>query len=146
MLSEDFEMNNEHATAILEMVNLFVQKERRARFIELFSKPKRYSDALWDLLHDPRYFDKKVIIEVPNTANTVELIYERLKKLGFKNNCFVFSCMSEFDGKFISTSKALEDICFNTDSMLFCPISKTGYYEGHEGWRYILKAQSDKIF
>lgn len=139
-------MTDEHLNTLLEMVNLFVQKERRERFAELLSKPKRYTDGLWDLLHDPRYFDESLITKIPNSDNTIESIYEHLKKSGFGENCFVFSYTSEFDGKFIPTLKALEDICFNTDSMLFCRKSKTGYYEGHEGWRYVLKTSKHKNF
>lgn len=127
----------------MEVINLFVQKERRGRFIELLSKPKRYNDGLMDLLHDPRYFDKRVITEISSNENSIEMIYERLKKLGFRKECFVVSDdISDIDGKMLSTLEALKAICYNTDSMLFCPVSKIGYYEGHEGWRYILCSNS----
>jgi hypothetical protein len=139
-------MEAKHLSTLVEVVNLFVTKERRERFIEQFSKPKRYNDALTDLLHDPRYFDKKVIIEIPAREYTPESIYAHLQKVGFKDRCFVISDdLCELDGKTLPTLEALKSILFNTDSMLFCPISKIGYYEGHEGWRYILQKQKVKV-
>ena len=136
-------MDDKNLSVLIEVVNLFVQKERRERFIELLSKPKRYNDGLTDLLRDPRYFDKRIITEIPSNQAYLDLIYARLKKLGFQKQCFVISDdISELDGKTIPTTEALKAICYNTDSMLFCPVSKIGYYEGHEGWRYILRSAS----
>lgn len=137
-------MNNQNLSITEEIINLFVHKERRGRFTELFSKPKRHSDGLWDLLHDPRYFDEKVITKIPATEYTPELIFARLKKLGFQSKCYVIS--HRFDDlaeKLMPTTEAIKTIG-NTDSMLFCPISKIGYYEGHEGWRYILRSTQNK--
>lgn len=97
-------MEAKHLSTLVEVVNLFVSKERRERFIELFSKPKRYNDALTDLLHDPRYFDKKVIIEIPAREHTPESIYAHLRKVGFKDRCFVISDdLWELDGKTLPT-------------------------------------------
>lgn len=133
-------MDSKHLALLNEVVNLFVQKDRRARLTELFSKPKRYDDGLSNLLRDPRYFDERNINQIPSSEQTIEGIYAHLKRLGFGKEYFVVSQdVPELDGQMILTAKALEAICFNSGSMLFCPISKVGYYEGHEGWRYILK-------
>ncbi len=132
-------MDSKQFDLLTEVINLFVKKERRDRFIELLSKPKRYDDGLSDLLHDPRYFDENCIFEIPSNEHTLPMIYARLSKLGFQKQCFIISCYSDSDGKTLPSLEALEAICYNTGSMLFCPISKIAYYEGHEGWRYILK-------
>ena len=134
-------MDEKRLSHLIEVVNLFVQKERQERFIALFSKPKRYNDGLSDLLNDPRYFDERVITEIPNNQNTIELIHVRLEKLGFQKQCFIISDdIFELDGQTLPTLEALKAICYNTNSMIFCPVSKIGYYEGHEGWRYILQS------
>jgi hypothetical protein len=133
-------MNAEHQSIITEVVNLFVVKDRQERFIELLSKPKRYDDGLDDLLRDPRHLDPQVITEIPRSKYTPELIYDSLKKAGFDKQCFAISTNWDFDGKTFLTLEILEKIG-NTDTLLFCPISKAGYYEGHEGWRYILQAK-----
>lgn len=133
-------MDTIQLSILSEIVNLFVRKDRRDRLIELLSKPKRYQDGLSDLLRDPRYIDERVINKIPSNEQTIELIYDRLKKLGFQKKCFVISNdVYEMDGKIVPTLEALKAICYNTDSMLYCPVSKIGYYEGHEGWRYILR-------
>jgi hypothetical protein len=135
-------MSDNHLSILTEVVNLFVQKNRQGRFIELLSKPKRYEDALSDLLHSPRYLDERIIAEIPSNEHTPKLIYARLKKLGVQKQCIVISSdIYELNGKTLPTLEALEAVCYNTDSMLFCPVSKIGYYEGHEGWRYILNSR-----
>ncbi len=109
----------------------------------MFSRPKRYNDGLWDLLHDPRYFDTRVIVKIPSSDYTSELIYVCLRKLGFQDQCLVISTNWEIDGRTLPTLEALE-IIGGTDTMLFCTVSKIGYYEGHEGWRYLLSSAKSK--
>lgn len=136
-------MDTKHISILMEVVDLFVQKDRRGRFVELLTKPKRYNDGLWDLLHDPRYFEPENIIKIPSMERTPELIYDRLKKLGFQNQCFVISTDWEIDGKVLPTMKALK-VSGDQDTLLFCTVSKIGYYEGHEGWCYILRSSKSK--
>lgn len=130
-------INSQSQQILTEIVKLFVQKNKQERLLELLSNPKRYSDGIWELTHDPRYFAPQVITKTSAFEQTSELIYARLKKMGFQQNCFVVSSDLEIDGKYLPTREILE-ISNNRDILLFCTVSKIGYYEGHEGWRYIL--------
>jgi hypothetical protein len=132
-------MNEEYLAILNEVVHRFVVKERRGRYLELLSNPKRYEDGLYGLLNDPRHLDPDCVTEVPSNEDSVELLAKRLKELGVRSNCYVISSdFSELQEP-LRLTEALDRICYNTNSMLYCPVSKIGYYEGHEGWRYILR-------
>jgi hypothetical protein len=132
-------MEEHHDSVLSEVVRLFVVKEKRARFSELLANRKRRDDGLHQLLNDPRHFDPDCIEEVPSNADSVDALFDRLKRLRFGPTCYVVSSCFREAVERLGTKEALHKICYNTDAMLYCDESKIGYYEGHEGWRYILK-------
>jgi hypothetical protein len=131
-------MNKEPYSPLVEAIELFVIKEKRQLFLTLCAQPKRRGGAMWELLHDPRNFDLEVIDPPPDRERSHEAIRRRLKSLGCNDSCWSFSVQEERHERRVDLRAALSAIA-DTDTLLFCPESKAGFYEGHEGWRYILR-------
>lgn len=80
---------------LTEIINLFVIKQKRSRLLGFLESKKRYDDFLWELLHDPRNFDPKCIIQLPQQEQTPEIILQNLYKLGARNKCYIVSASLE---------------------------------------------------
>ena len=123
---------------LTEIVNLFVVKEKRSRFLEFIESPKRYDDFLWELLNDPRHLKPECIIELPGNEQTVEMFSRKLRKLGAGDEAYLISSNDEVDGKIGSLEETISSVY--GEGLVYCLDSNLGYYEGHENWRYILRA------
>ncbi|MEP6847951.1 MAG: hypothetical protein ABI999_03780 [Acidobacteriota bacterium] len=113
--------------------------------MDLLSRQKRYYDFRKDLLRDPRYFDVKNIIVHFKSAPDAETVYKEFRRLGEKkeSSCYVVSRDLDLDGQTMNLKEALLKIAgTQSESLIYCPVSKLGYFEGHEGWRYVLGAKS----
>lgn len=125
-----------------EIIDAFISKERRSRFRDLLASKRRYDDFLEDLLDDPRYFDRECIVEIPGNEQTAERIFQKLIGLGAGPKCYIVSMESELDGKVMDLELAVSEIAGTmSESLIYCIGAKLGYYEGHEGWRYILRSR-----
>lgn len=122
---------------LAEIINLFVIKERRARLLEFVESPKRYKDFLWELLNDPRNLKPECIIEVPNNQQQIDFTIKKLRQFGAGENAYLISNNDEIDGNVGSLETILSSIY--SEGLAYCLGSNLGYYEGHEGWRYILR-------
>ena len=122
-----------------KIVELFVIKEKRNRLLEFIESPKRYRSFLLELLHDPRNLKPQCIIELPSNQQTFEIILQNLRKLGAGKKAYLVSTDYEADGKTGSLEEVLSSSSSN-GSIVYCLESNLGYYEGHEGWGYILHA------
>ena len=130
-------MNKQHLTEIIE---LFVVKEKRNRFSEFISSPKKYDDFLHELLNDPRNLNPKCVAEELSGYQENSEIIRKLQKLGAGKEAYLVSENWDVDGK----SGNLEEIISLVNGggdIVYCLGTKLGYYEGHENWRYILKAE-----
>jgi hypothetical protein len=137
-------MNQQHLTKIIE---LFVVKEKLERFLEFISspigwdgRPKKYSDFLHELLNDPRNINPKCIAEDLRGYQEASEIVRKLHQLGAGKEAYLVSEYSDDDGK----TGELEEIVASVNGggdIVYCVGTKLGYYEGHENWRYILKAE-----
>jgi hypothetical protein len=123
------------------IINSFVQKDRRSRLLELLAVERRYDDFLESLLRDPRHIDQHCIIKLPSSQQSPDLIYQRLLAEGAKPPVYVVSSDYNEDGKeFVDIEAAVSQFTGNnSEALLFFPKVLIGYYEGHEGWRYVLK-------
>jgi hypothetical protein len=137
-------MSSTPKTDILtSIVSSFVQKERRNRFYDLLASKKRYDDFLDDLLRDPRYFEADCIVETASAEQSAANMLRQMKKLGAGKEVYVASSELGLDGRFLDIEYALNTIVGSgSESLIFCPVSRCGYYEGHENWRYILRPSS----
>lgn len=124
-----------------EIINLFISKERRGRFRDLLSTKRRYDDFLEDLLRDPRYYEPACIVEIPGNEQTAGRIYQKLIDLGAGPRCYIASTDWDLDGRILDLEPAITEIAETmSESLVYSMGTKLAYYEGHEGWRYILRA------
>lgn len=136
LLKGENRMNKEY---LAEIIKLFVVKDKHNRFLEFIESSKRYDDFLWELLNDPRNINPDCIIEVPNNQQSPEIICQKLRKLGAGKQAYLVSLFLDEDGKTGSLEEILSLVNGGGD-IVYCIGTKLGYYEGHENWRYILKA------
>ena len=137
-------MDKQHLTKIIE---LFVIKDKRSRFLEFISSPngwdglpKKYRDFLHELLNDPRNINPKCIAEdLPSFQETSEIV-GKLRKMGAGKEAYLVSENWDVDGK-SGTLEEIISLVSGSGDIVYCLGTKLGYYEGHENWRYILKAE-----
>lgn len=132
---------------VTQIVNLFVVKERRSRFLEFLSSPvgwdglpKRYSDLTHELLNDPRHLDPACVIEELRGIQETSEISRKLRELGAGKNAYLVSEDWNVDGR----SGTLEEVLYSVNGggeIVYCLGTKLGYYEGHENWRYVLRGR-----
>lgn len=129
-------MNKEYLTQIIEF---FVIREKRSRFLEFISSPEKYDDFLHELLNDPRNINPKCIgDELDGYQEDFEII-QKLRKLGAGKEAYIVSENRDVDGKLGNLEEIISLVSGGGD-IVYCLGTKLGYYEGHENWRYILKA------
>lgn len=120
------------------VIELFVIKEKQTRFLEFIESPKRYDDFLDELLNDPRNLKRDYIIEVQNNEAAPENIVKKLRQLGAGKKAYLISSDNEIDGSIGDLKEVIALAEF--EGFVYCLDSNLGYYEGHENWRYILRA------
>ncbi len=130
-------MNKQHLTEIIE---LFVVKEKRNRFLEFISSSKKYDDFLHELLNDPRNINPKCVAEDLRGSQENSEITRKLCKLGAGKEAYIVSEDWDVDGKSGNLEEIVSLVSGGGD-IVYCLGTKLGYYEGHENWRYILKAE-----
>jgi hypothetical protein len=133
-----YDRSRVNKTILAEIINLFIIKEKPNRFLEFIESPKRYNNFLDELLNDPRNFKPDCIIEVPNNEQDIEIISRKLRKLGAGEKAYLVSSNDETDGNTGNLKETLASV--NSEGLVFCLDTHLAYYEGHEGWRYILQA------
>jgi hypothetical protein len=131
-------MNREYLTTF---VNNFVVSNRRARFLEFLASERRYPDFLDGLLHDPRHFDPQVIVELPGKEHTARHVLSRLKALGGGDEAYLVGDCGEFEDGHVGNLETLLRSCVGSmeDALVYCLKGNVAYYEGHEGFRLILR-------
>lgn len=133
------EMNTEY---LITFVNSFVIRNRRARFLEFLASKRRYNDFLNELLHDPRHFDPRVIVELPGNEQTIHHVLSQLRALGGGETAYMVGDCGEFEDGHTGNLETLLHTCIGSmeDALVYCLKGNVAYYEGHEGFRLILRA------
>lgn len=131
-------MNQEYLTAV---VNTFVLRSRRSRFLGLLTSSKRYPDFLHELLHDPRYFDPDVIVELGGNERSVDYVFAQLRALGAGSEGYLVGDCGGLEDGHVTELRTLLEACVGSqaDALVYCPDAMAAYYEGHEGFAYILR-------
>lgn len=125
----------------LNFVKDFVIKDKQDRILQFFQNKKNW----WKIkieFHTSNPFDSKKILEIEPNQQYADKIYLKLKKLGTQEDCLSlldylnnepYSCKLE--------DKLSDTVGFLYETIIYCPATKTGYYEGgHAKDRYILKS------
>lgn len=136
--TEIYDRSRVDKAILAEIIGLFVIKEKQLRFLEFIESPRRYEDFLDEILNDPRNLKPECIVELAGNEQTVEVIAQKLRKFGAVEKSYLLSKDDETDGKIGNLKKILSLVY--VEGLVYCIGSKLGYYEGHENWRYILRA------
>ncbi len=135
------QIDNRNELFLREVIQLFVLKSRRNRFIELLENKRRYEDFLKNLLHDPRYLDPESVIKLSGQERAPKAVFDALQKLGAGKMGYLVSLELQQDGYIGELKAILSKIVQSGDeTLVYCPEGRVGYYEGHEGFSYILRS------
>ena len=134
-------MNSEFQieSIFIEFINEFVTKGKRERLLQFFNKKKNY----WKIInefHTSAIFDNKVLIEIQPRFQYSTSIYQILTNQGAGEECFsLLDYLRDEKYKCNLKDKLVDSVGFLYETVIYCPNSKTGYFEGgHAKDRYIL--------
>jgi len=127
------------ASAIDDIIKLFVVSERRERMHGFAANPKRRSDLIDGMLHDRRALDPRALTELPSTS-TPATVRAMLTKPRGKGIAHVISDIAEVDGRDLPLDEALTAVMGRQrDTLVFALETQHAYYENHEGEQFLLK-------
>lgn len=125
----------------MSFVRDFVTKGKQDRILQFFQNKKNW----WKIkieFHTSNPFDSKKILKIEPNLQYADNIYLELKTLGTREDCLSlldylknepYTCKLE--------DKLSETVGFLDETIIYCPSTKTGYFEGgHAKDRYILKS------
>jgi hypothetical protein len=121
-----------------QLVHAFFLPERRSRYSEFLSSPKRRSKFFAELAHF-RGLDERYKRSIPPVKQTAEGITEVLRQTGATTTCLAISDHKEIDGIRLPLGEALATILGRTSgTFLSCKPGILAYFENEDG-RWILK-------
>ncbi len=125
----------------INFVKGFVSKDKQDRILEFYKNKKNW----WKIkneFHTSNPFDTQKILEIEPNQQYADKIYLKLKKLGTTKNCV--SLLDYLDNEPYDCNledKLSDTVGYLCETIIYCPTTKTGYYEGgHAKDRYILKS------
>ncbi|MBK7427205.1 MAG: hypothetical protein IPI60_09325 [Saprospiraceae bacterium] len=125
----------------MEFVKEFVAKDRQHRILSFFDNKKNWR-KIENEFHTSNPFDTQKLLEIESRHHNANSIYLLMEKLGTHEHCY--SLLDYLNNKpyHCDLKEKLSDtVGYNIETIIFCPTTKTGYYEGgHAKDRYILKA------
>lgn len=132
--------NSEYIIEIFkDFIKTFVRKDKQYRLSLFLDKKKRWRNLTDIEFHHSGNFDDAVLVAVK--PDTTDNIYEHMRSFGAKEKCY--SLLDYLDGEEYECNlydKLYERTGTCIETVLFCPDSRTGYFEGgHAKDRYILK-------
>ncbi len=131
-------MNTEYLNRIIDT---YVVDKKRQRLRELMTSRRRYGQFLDELLHDPRNFEAVRLYKLAANERNVDAVLRLLRGVGADDHGYmVGDCRRHEDGAMGSLHGLLEEcIGSQTDALVYCPAANAAYYEGHEGFGYLLR-------
>lgn len=130
-------VNHDYLNAL---VKSFVLPSKQSRLLTFLSSTRRYPDFLDGLLHDPRYFDPNVVEVLLGNQRSLPEVRTRMSTLGAKGQAYLVGDCAPFEDGRTGPLDELLAACVGsvTDSLVYCWRTNVAYYEGHEGFGYIL--------
>ena len=119
----------------------FIVKDKQDRLTQFLAKRKNW----WKLkneFHTSSCFDTKKLVEIKPNEQYADLIYLRMKELGASENCIsLLNYIDDEEYECNLKQKLSDTVGFLIETILYCPTSKVGYFEGgHAKDRYIMKS------
>jgi hypothetical protein len=121
-----------------ELINGFFVGNKRERYLEMASNPKKRKKFLLELSHfkslDPHY-----CFTLPKAVHTPEQIAAFLHGRGAAQLCWITSENSDLDGKEMPLSEALKEVVgYQMGTFLSCIPGKLAYFEDEDN-RWLLE-------
>jgi len=115
----------------IEVISLFVDKERQRRLIGLVESGKRGN--IFKYLKDPDIFDPRYLTEISGREREVNKLISSFSRLGMSNVVYVISERSDWDEREFDMPEFV-NTCWSEgfDTIGFYRESKTAFYEWHE--------------
>ena len=113
------------------------------RLLLLAAKPKRRPDLI-NAIHTSEFLDPRVMVPLTNPAPSAEAVLAQILSLGAEEDCYALSGIEGLDDKVLPLREALaQTVGYTIETVLFCPVSRIGYYEGgHAKDRCVVRGRS----
>jgi hypothetical protein len=130
----------------IDFVKDFITKDKQDRILQFYKNKKNW----WKIkleFHTSNPFDSKKIIEIEPNQQYADKIYLKLKRLGIQEDCVsLLDYLSNEPYNYKLEEKLSDTVGFLIEAILYCPKTKTGYFEGgHAKDRYIINCNRLKI-
>ncbi|NHZ93738.1 hypothetical protein F2P45_32775 [Massilia sp. CCM 8733] len=130
-------MENNHPV-LREIIELFVEPSRKARYLYFWEKSKRRAQLLDELLHDARDLRADRSRELVPTLSDPDQLLALMRKQGAGKTCYVFG-RSTFDGEQADLRAALADVAGRMrEVIVFARDTQLAFVEEHDGRQFIL--------
>jgi hypothetical protein len=125
----------------IETIKAFVVKQKRDRYVDKISSPKKRSEFVRSLAHFAD-FDARFIVSIAPFLQHAPKIESLLHTKGAPEMCLVISEISSIDGKIIPLWDALKQIVgYQMGTILCCIPGRLAYFENEDG-RFILERKA----
>jgi hypothetical protein len=112
-----------------KVVEKFLAKERRERYLSLLSNPKSRRKFRDDLCHFSQELNKALFTKI--LKGEQRAILEKIKEKGDFKDCYLISESLELDARRMQTTKALEAVVnSNIGTLIVFGDAEVVYYEG----------------
>jgi hypothetical protein len=125
----------------LNFVKEFIKKDKQDRILQFYKNKKNW----WKIkneFHTSNPFDSKKLLEIEPSQQFADNILMKLKKIGTQDDCLsLLDYLKDEPYNCKLKDKLSDTVGFLSETILYCPKTKTGYFEGgHAKDRYILKS------
>lgn len=125
----------------VETIRAFVFKQKRDRYVEKISSPKKRTEFIQNLCHFAD-FDPRFIVKIAPPSQHPPNIESILRAKGAPETCLAISEQSSLDSKYLRLDAALKEVVGGQMGTILCCIpGRLAYFENEDG-RYILERKS----
>lgn len=137
-MTED--LKDDIQTVFKNFISDFVSKDKQDRLAQFFQKEKNW----WKLkneFHTSSCFDSKKLVDIKPSDQYADSIHVKMKELGATESCIsLLDYLDNNEYQFDLKQKLTDCVGFLIETILYCPKTKVGYFEGgHAKDRFILK-------
>jgi hypothetical protein len=121
-----------------EVIKAFILPNKRNRYLEFLTTPKRRKKFIAQLAHF-KHLNPKFAFSVPGRDANPDSLLKLLVTKGAGSKCWVISENSEFDAREMDLGVALkETIGYGMGTFISCVPGKLAYFEDEDG-RFVLQ-------
>ena len=121
-----------------EVIKAFILPDRRERYLELLTTPKKRAKFIAQLPHF-KHLNPKFAFSIPGKESNLPSLMKLLAAKGAGPTCWVISEDRKLDGREMDLETALkETVGYRMGTIISCIPGKLAYFEDEED-RYILQ-------